>query len=493
MSLLLAAGEHGHLDLGVSVGSLALRVVLLAAVPVVAGFALLRGFLADPGRFTTVAVMGVATGAAAMELLLSGGLNLPDQVVPLLLAALALPMYLVLSHDERFAPAVGQARRAAPLIFTALAAYAAIQFGTAWWAGAGPDRTATVLHTGVLLGLVALTWFALSRPSNRAITAGTRVAAALLAMAVLAGAAQAVTMRPPEPLPGLATTAKVEVGPRFVDALLVPNLPGWNLVQVDSPTASIGTTPDSLKPAHPHPGTTGGWQAVELPAGRSDIWISDAGAQDSFTTDTGSAGVSPLTGPDAPECASVLLARMLTSATATGVQCPSESLSPRDVEALHTLVTELAAQGHRQFALAEDSSPRGKAAAAEVRAAATRRALTEVPPGEDVPLLLTTGWPQAAELLAKVATGTVQADGTYLAPWLFTEPLLAPDADQRIALPFTVTDELFHRYRTELRDDYPTQTPSAGGYQAWLAERRLPGIGRPQVLPIGKSEVDTLR
>src|SRR5262245_18151473 len=103
MSLLLATGEHGHLEVGFSVGSLALRVIVLAAVPVVAAFAFLRVFLGEPSPFATVAVAMSAVTAATLELLLSGRVNLPEQVIPLLLAALALPIYLVLSKDERFA------------------------------------------------------------------------------------------------------------------------------------------------------------------------------------------------------------------------------------------------------------------------------------------------------------------------------------------------------------------------------------------------------
>jgi uncharacterized protein DUF6239 len=201
MTLLLSVGEHGHLDLGFSVGTLILRVLLLAAVPVVACFAFLRGFLGEPSRRTVVAVAIAAATAATMELLLSGQVNLPEQVIPLLLAALALPVYLAMSRDERFARAVGLGRRFAPLVFAVTAALAAVQFGLALLADAGRERTTTLLHTGVLLGLVALVWFAVARPRGRAVTMGLRVGAALLAVGLLAGTAQAITMRPPDPTP----------------------------------------------------------------------------------------------------------------------------------------------------------------------------------------------------------------------------------------------------------------------------------------------------
>ena len=199
------AQHGGHLDVGFSIGSLGLRLVLLAAVPVVAAFAVLRGFLGEPSRTTTLGVSIAATTAAAMELLLSGGLNLPDQVIPLLLGGLALPMYLFLSTDERFAPAVGLGRRLAPAVFAAVGALAAVQLGLAWLADTGRDRTATLLHTGVLLGLVALVWFAIARPRGRVLTFGVRVSAALLGLGLLAGTGQAATLRQPDPIPANAT------------------------------------------------------------------------------------------------------------------------------------------------------------------------------------------------------------------------------------------------------------------------------------------------
>lgn len=491
MDLVLAAGDHGHLDLGVSVGSLALRVVLLAAVPVVAGFVLLRGFLAEPGRSTTVAVMGVAAGAASMELLLAGGLNLPEQVVPLLLAGLALPMYLVLSKDERFATAVGLGRRLAPWVFWPAAALAVVQLVIAWSAGAGPDRTATVLHTGVLLALVALVWFAVATTRDRRAVLGMRVGAAVLAVATLASTAQAVVLRPPEPIPGMATAARLELGPSRVDALVVPNLPGWNLVHIGSATASVGTSEDQLTPARPRPGTTGGWLAIHLPPGRSDLWVRDAAGVDSFTTDTGGGEPAPasLTGADGPECASALLGRMLASGTAQGVRCPAESLHPRDADALRETVIALAAAGHRELAMATDGSARSAAAVRTVGDAALAEGIAVVRPGPATPLVLVNGWTGAAATLAGVADGSLAADGTYLAPWLFTGPLLAPAAGQHVAQRFDPADEPFRRYGAELREDYPTQPVSASGYRAWLTERLQPETGDLRLRPADPTRV----
>ncbi len=199
-TLLAQGGGHDHvLTVGVSIGPLVLRIALLAAVPVVAGFALLRGFLAEPDRGALAAVIGFAGGAAVLELLLSGGLNLSQRWVPVLLLLLAVPLYLVLSRDPRFALAVDLARRLAPWVFWPAAALAGEQFVLAWFVGAGDPGTATALHTGVVLGLVALAWFAVAAPRRTASTLGVRVGAALLAAAIIAGAGQAMVLRPAEP------------------------------------------------------------------------------------------------------------------------------------------------------------------------------------------------------------------------------------------------------------------------------------------------------
>jgi hypothetical protein len=482
VSLLLAAGghAHGHLELGFSVGALALRVLLLAAVPVVAVFAVLRGFLGEPSKFTTVAVAMAAAAAAALELLLSGGLNLPEQVIPLLLAGLVLPVYLALSKDERFAKAVAFGRRFAPAVVAVVAVLAVVQFGLAWFARADVARTAILLHTGVLLALVALVWFAVARPRGRVVTMGTRVGAALLGVGLLAGTAQAITLRAPDPVPGVATEARLEIGGTAVDVLVVPNLPGWNLVHVSSTTAAVGTSETDVAPAKPMAGTTGAWLPVELPAGRSDVWVRDAGVAGTISTDTGGAGTAPeaFVGDDGPECVSAVLGRMLAAGTAVGVDCPSERLAPLDADTLRSMVDSLAEQGHDRVALATDRSPRGTAAATAVRAAAAARGVELVEPGTaGAPLLVTSGWTAAEALMRQVAAGDVASAGTYLAPWLFGAPMPAEDqhsnqdADQHVGMRFDVSDEPFQRYRADLRNYYPGQAASAVGYRAWLTER----------------------
>ena len=193
--VLTQGGGHGHvLTVGVSIGPVVLRIALLAVVPVVAGFALLRGFLAEPGGRVPAGVIMCASGAVVLELLLSGGLNLSERLVPLLLAGLAVPLYLALSRDPRFAGWVELARRCAPWVFWVVAVFAAAQFAVAWLGGVGASRAETLLHTGVVLALVALAWFVVARTRRPAGTVGVRVGAAVLAMALIAGAGQATAV-----------------------------------------------------------------------------------------------------------------------------------------------------------------------------------------------------------------------------------------------------------------------------------------------------------
>lgn len=462
--------HHGHLDIGFSIGPVWLRVALLAAVLAVAGFAVLRGFLAEPDRRTTVAVVTAAGGAAALELLVSGGLALPERAVPLLLAALALPLYLALSRDPARAAVVGSARRLAPWVFWPAAVLAATRFGEAWLGRAERAQAATLLHTGVLLGLVAVAWFAVARPRRGGGVVVMRVGAGLLAAGLVAGVGQAVVSRPADPTPGLATTAGVEVGGRQVNVVVVPNLPGWNLVHVDVDGLAVGT--DSASLALPGPA---GWLAVRLSAGRTEVWVGDQRGAASFVTDTGSAGAAPegLAGPDGPECASALLGRMLVTGSLTAVAgCPADTLTPPDAGELTGTVERLARHGATRVAVASDASPRGRAAAETVRAAAAARGMVVVEPGQAAdPLVVVSGWTRAAVVLSGVVGDRLAAAETYLAPWL---PAPLPGAAGVTTLGAGERDgESFRWYETALRAAYPTQPPSVAGFRSWLAGQGL--------------------
>ncbi|ONI90350.1 hypothetical protein ALI144C_03115 [Actinosynnema sp. ALI-1.44] len=184
------------LTVPVSIGPLILRVALLAAVPAIAGFAVLRGFVPEPGRAATATIAASAVGAIVLELMLSAGLALPPQVVVLLLALAAAPLWLILGRDERKARVVAFGRMAAPWIVTAAAVTAFVAFGRAW-----PPREASesLLHTAIVFALTGLSWFTVCRPTGPGLASvALRVVATTLALAVLAGTAYAITVRPLE-------------------------------------------------------------------------------------------------------------------------------------------------------------------------------------------------------------------------------------------------------------------------------------------------------
>lgn len=185
-----AQGGHDHLvSVGVVIGPLILRVAVLTAMSVVAGYALLRPFLADPGPRTSVCGVGAAAVGVSFELLLSGGLVVPEQLVPLLLAGVALPLYLLLSTDPRFTRLVDLGRSAAPWIFVGMTTISAVVLYRAWVAAMSPNAMAATLHTGVVLALVTLAWFMLVPPG-----AATRMLGAVVASALVPATAQAVML-----------------------------------------------------------------------------------------------------------------------------------------------------------------------------------------------------------------------------------------------------------------------------------------------------------
>jgi hypothetical protein len=170
--------DHG-LDIGVSIGSLGLRVVMLGVVLAVAGFALLRPFLAGqldvrPHWVTTAAGAGVL-----VVLLLGIGTTMPSQLLVLLIAAAAVPVFAT----YRQVPRVVQ--RAAPGVLALAGLGAAVWFARSL-AGAGPAG----LSDGLLLALIGLSWLVLCRFRSRSAGLVSAAGGWLLASAAVAGAGQ---------------------------------------------------------------------------------------------------------------------------------------------------------------------------------------------------------------------------------------------------------------------------------------------------------------
>ncbi|MFC7615887.1 DUF6239 family natural product biosynthesis protein [Actinokineospora soli] len=116
------------IDVGVDIGPLALKLALLLSLPAVAGFAMMRGFLGAPGRGTAAFVTVCAAVAVSMELLLASGFTLPPVVVPLALAAVGGPVYLVFADRTELVVL----RWAAPAVLFSAAAVAGLTFAEAW-------------------------------------------------------------------------------------------------------------------------------------------------------------------------------------------------------------------------------------------------------------------------------------------------------------------------------------------------------------------------
>ncbi len=184
---------HDHtIGVPVVLGPLILRVVLLVAVFAVAGFAMMRAFLGEPGR-PTAAVVTISAGVAVLfEFMLGGALDFPQQVAVLVLASIALPIYLALSQSPGAATALRHARRFAPWIVAATATLAFVEFARAW---AGSWRP-SLLHTGLVFALVGMSWLTVGVPRARLANVAVLAIAAILATATIGGAGYATAVLP---------------------------------------------------------------------------------------------------------------------------------------------------------------------------------------------------------------------------------------------------------------------------------------------------------
>ncbi|MEV7547624.1 hypothetical protein AB0O29_34520, partial [Streptomyces sp. NPDC089915] len=301
---------------------------------------------------------------------------------------------------------------------------------------------AVVLTAALALGVLLLlrTRLLARRSAATAYFAGAVACAALAGSLVTpgGGAAGAAGAAAGGPVLGA-----VPLGGRQVPVLVVPNRPGFNLVAVAAPDASAGTGRDRLAKGGPRPGSALTWVPVELPAGPGRVWVSAGGAVAALPVDTGRAGAAPapagLRGADGPECASAAAGSVLGGGAKAPAGCPADALTPADAAALRETVSFLAGRGARAVSLVEDGSPRGRAAAAEVRGAAARAGISVSAPDASSrrPLVVTSGWAGADAAVHDVEAGRTVAEGTYLAPWLLTAPLLSPSAGQLIPLRYS--------------------------------------------------------
>lgn len=181
---------HNHVvTLPFNIGPLLVRVAVLMAVCTVTAFGMVRAFLPQHGRKEAALVAGAAFAAILLELMLAARVDLPSQVVVLLLFATAMPVWLILSRDN---VTLARVRDSAPWVTSVTAVAALGVFGYASF-----TSSVSIVQTGVLPALAGLSWFAACRAPHLV----TRVLVGLLAVAAL-GATAHVTVSRMEPAGG---------------------------------------------------------------------------------------------------------------------------------------------------------------------------------------------------------------------------------------------------------------------------------------------------
>ncbi|MBB5803902.1 hypothetical protein F4560_003670 [Saccharothrix ecbatanensis] len=452
----LLSTQPGHIHPPPAEAVTGLAPPVLLALPFAAGFALLRPFLAAPGRGTRELVSTATAGAVLWE-----AFRLPDQtprVLSLALAAVALlvPVAVALGRSTR-----ARTDTVLPWMFSACAVTAVLAFHDAWFGEGGSAEVA------VLCGFACLAWYPLCSTRSRGGAIVIRSTAAVLALALIGGVAQVAITGANGPKPGVPVLARITVATTALDVVIVPHLPGPNLVHV-TPARNLPITSDiDTATTDTRPGSDGGWAVITLPEGKSTLHLGDS----PVPVDTGDtvADAPDLTGADGPECESALLGALIGKPTARRdtSPCPAEALTSHDAAALRTVPAFLAGRGQRMISLVADDSPRSRAAERTVREAAEAHGvgITDDP---TAPVVVVSGWQTAAATVAAVAAGDHPAQGSYLAPWLVTPPLLKPPAGQVVPLAFTPTDESPMRYLSALADRASGAAPSTSGYQAWL-------------------------
>ncbi|MCE6996081.1 DUF6239 family natural product biosynthesis protein [Saccharothrix sp. S26] len=402
---------HDHAAVGLPLGFTLLRLILLGAVTAVAGWALVRPFApAVPGAATRRVVTGFAGVGGVVVLLIAEATWMPPPAAVALIGLLAAP------------PALRRARPVPAGLVVAAAVLATVAAG-AWFSGP-PSSFACIT---LMAAFVGVSWLALCPP-----TAVVRVVGAALGVTLLVGLGQVtIAGRLTTPAAGDPMLTRVAVGGGPVDVLVVPHMPGWNLVQTTDTALSVGNASNALVPALPRDGVTGRWALVWLPEGRSDLWLDRAGTRATVPVDTGDVAWSgpDVRGPEGPDYASAALAAKLAGKRG---DLPWPALTGADAAALRARVASIGGP----FAVVADDSRRAADAAAVVREEATRLGLAVTPGAPDVLVL-----------------GGSAPDGArrHLAPWLAPPDLSTPEA---------------RRYAETLSAAFPGATPSRSGLAA---------------------------
>ncbi|MFD7658672.1 DUF6239 family natural product biosynthesis protein [Actinosynnema sp. NPDC059797] len=400
---------HDHAPVGLPLGFTLLRLLLLGSVTAVAAWALVRPFApASAGLPVRRAVTGAAAFGGIAVLLAARATWMPGAAAVALIALLVLPPVLRGEH-----PVLGRCAAAASVLATAAAA--------AWFSG----PPSSFAHIALMAAFTGVAWLALCPPA-----ADVRLVGAALGLVLLAGLGHVtIAGRLDAPAAGdpLLTRVALRGGP--VDVLVVPHMPGWNLVHTGDTDVLVGNAPTALVPARPRPGASGRWALVWLPRGRGDLWLERAGERTTAVVDTGSGTWTgpDVRGPEGPDYASAVLAARLTGARG---DLPWPELTDADAAALRAEVADIGGP----FAIDSDTSRRAAAAERVVREEAARLGVEVLPTAPDV--LVLGGEPR----------------GDHLAPWLDPPDLSTPDGQ---------------RYARALADAFPGERPTRSGLAAW--------------------------
>ncbi|MEV4117998.1 hypothetical protein [Micromonospora sp. NPDC049645] len=318
---------------------------------------------------------------------------------------------------------------------------------------------------------LSIAYFGLAAVAVTVGPASRRFQAVMAAAALVAGVGLVGVPLPPDA--GVPMVRQVDAAGQRLPVLVTPQRPGWNLVHVGADDVRVGLDPNRLAVTGTRPGTTGSWGLVRLPTGRSRLWLTHGGATASLAVDAGQAGPGPdVTTADGPECASASLGAVLAGDSRPLAACPAEELTAEDADALRATVSFIAGRGVTAISVRSDDSPRGVAARQVVEAAGAAEKLRVTDPG-DHPLLVVSGWAAAETILREVAADRLPAQGSYLAPWLLTGPLLAIPSSPLLPLRFDVRDNAPTAYLAELSELFPLEPPTGVGYTAWMRQRAL--------------------
>ncbi|WP_447007423.1 DUF6239 family natural product biosynthesis protein [Saccharothrix isguenensis] len=402
---------HNHGAVGLPLGFTLLRLILLGSVTVVACWAMVRPFVpAASGVVTRRVLTGAAGFGGVVTLLIAEASWLPGIAAVALVGLLAVP------------PALRRARPVLGRFVVATAVLTTVAAG-AWFSGP-PSSFAYIVMMAAFVGVA---WLALCPP-----TVVVRVVGALLGVAMLAGLGQVtIAGHLATPPAGDPLLTRVVLGDRAVNVLVVPHMPGWNLVHTTDVPLSVGNAPSALVPALARPGTSGRWALVWLPEGRGELWLDRDDARTTVPVNPGRvAWTGPdVRGPEGPDYASAVLAAKLTGKRG---DLPWPRLTDADAAALRARVASIGGP----FAVAADTSARAVEASKLVHEEAARLGHAIVPGAPDVLVL----------------GGDPPPGRHHLAPWLTPPELTTPEA---------------HRYARVLSSAFPGVTPTRSGLAAW--------------------------